>query len=137
MVVNQIVKGGWLEFLGLIDSQVQEFDEPAALAETNATAAFNVISHEKSKEKGKEESKEKPKEASAPLPVPAPPFEEVEEDATRTEAAKGGGKDGLIRVGTPEKIISNLPPWSLGSIPVLRRPDGNWMQQVYIYIYII
>lgn len=92
VVVNQIVKGGWLEFLGLIDSQVQEFDEPAALAETNATAAFNVISHEKSKEKGKEESKEKPKEASAPLPVPAPPFEEVEEDATRTEAAKGVAK---------------------------------------------
>ena len=102
VVVNQAVKGGWLEFLGLIDSQVQEFNESAALAETNATAAFNVISQQKSKEKGKEESKEKPKEASAPVPVPAPRFEEeqdqkqqnskhkleVEEDARMTEARK-------------------------------------------------
>jgi len=102
VVVNQAVKGGWLEFLGLIDSQVQEFDESAALAETNATAAFNVISQQKSKEKGKEESKEKPKEASAPVPVPAPRFEEeqdqkqqnskhkleVEEDATKMETTR-------------------------------------------------
>ena len=75
---------------------------------TNATAAFNVISQQKSKEKGKEESKKKkekkkkPKEASAPVPVPAPRFEEeqdqkqqnskhkleVEEDARMTEARK-------------------------------------------------
>ena len=102
VVVNQAVKGGWLEFLGLIDPQVQEFDESAALAETNGTAAFNIISQQKSKEKGKEESKEKPKEASAPLPVPAPSVEEEqdqkqqnskhklegEEDARTTEARK-------------------------------------------------
>ena len=102
VVVNQVVKGGWLEFLGLIDSRVQEFDESTALAETDATAAFNVISQEKSKEKGKEEAKQKPEEASAPLPVPAPPLMEepeekqqnsehkleVEEDATRTETTK-------------------------------------------------
>ena len=101
VVVNQAVKGGWLEFLGLIDSQVQEFDESAALAETNGTTAFNVIS-QKSKEKGKEESKEKLKKASAPLPVPAPRFEEeqdqkqqnskhkleVEEDATKMETTR-------------------------------------------------
>ena len=102
VVVNQVVKGGWLEFLGLIDSKVQEFDEPAALAETDPTVAFNVISQEKSKEKGKEEAKQKPEEASAPLPVPAPPLMEepeqkqqnsehkleVEEDATRTETTR-------------------------------------------------
>ena len=102
VVVNQVVKGGWLEFLGLIDSRVQEFDESTALAETDATAAFNLISQEKSKEKGKEEAKQKPEEASAPLPVPAPPLMEepeekqqnsehkleVEEDVTRTETTK-------------------------------------------------
>ena len=95
VVVNQVVKGGWLEFLGLIDSRVQEFDESTALAETDATAAFNVISQEKSKEKGKEEAKQKPEEASAPLPEEPEQKQqnsehklEVEEDATRAETTK-------------------------------------------------
>ncbi len=95
VVVNQVVKGGWLEFLGLIHSKVQEFDESTALAETDATVAFKVISQEKSKEKGKEEAKQKPEEASAPLPEEPEQKQqnsehklEVEEDATRTETTR-------------------------------------------------
>ena len=96
VVVNQVVKGGWLEFLGLIHSKVQQkFDESTALAETDATVAFNVISQEKSKEKGKEESKQKPEEASAPLPEKPEQKQqnsehklEVEEDATRAETTR-------------------------------------------------
>ena len=50
VVVNQVVKGGWLEFLGFIDSQVQKFDERAALEETMAAAASEIISKASSKQ---------------------------------------------------------------------------------------
>ncbi len=43
IVVNQFVKGGWLEFLGLIKS-VDRFDERTALKETRATAASEITS---------------------------------------------------------------------------------------------
>ena len=58
VVVNQVVKGGWLEFLGLIESQVNKFDERTALAETRATAASEITSKVKLKEKREQEDEE-------------------------------------------------------------------------------
>ena len=51
VVVNQFVKGGWLEFLGLIESQMVKFDEGTALKETRATAASEITSKVSPKEK--------------------------------------------------------------------------------------
>ena len=51
VVVNQVVKGGWLEFLCLIESQVDKFDERTALEETRATAASEITSILRLKEK--------------------------------------------------------------------------------------
>ena len=51
VVVNQVVKGGWLEFLGLIESQVDKFDEQTALEETMAAAASEITSKVRPKEK--------------------------------------------------------------------------------------
>ena len=58
VVVNQFVKGGWLEFLGLIESKVDKFDERIALKETMATAASEITSKVRPKEK-QEQQEEK------------------------------------------------------------------------------
>ena len=55
VVVNKRVKGGWLEFLGLIDPKVRMFEERAAMEETTARPANQIISAVKPKEKPKGE----------------------------------------------------------------------------------
>eukprot|EP00434_Breviolum_minutum_P027950 symbB.v1.2.024729.t1/scaffold2363.1/size81248/2 len=57
VVVNQLVKGGWLEFLGLIESQVDKFDERTALEGTRATAA-SEITYKKEEQKEQQDSKQ-------------------------------------------------------------------------------
>ena len=51
VVVNEVVKDGWLEFLGLIESKMDKFDERTALEETRATAASEITSKVSPKEK--------------------------------------------------------------------------------------
>ena len=43
VVVNKLVKGGWLEFLGLIKPEVQKFEEAAGMEETTAKKASQII----------------------------------------------------------------------------------------------
>ena len=70
VVVNQVVKGGWLEFLGLIESQVDKFDEQTALKETMATAASEITSKVKLKEKLKEKREQQDADEDEEIVVP-------------------------------------------------------------------
>ena len=110
VVVNQVVKGGWLEFLGLIESQVDKFDEQTALEETRAAAASEITSkvrpEEKQEQQGeqreeqgeeqqpkleknqREENKEKQQKEQQDSKQNA----EAEQDATKMKAAKAAAK---------------------------------------------
>lgn len=50
VVVNKLVKGGWFEFLGLIDPKIRRFEERAAMEETTVRPANQIISVGKPKE---------------------------------------------------------------------------------------
>ena len=86
MVVNQFVKGGWLEFLGLIESQVDKFDEQTALEETSTTAASEITS--KAQEQKPEEHKERQQKQQQDSKQNA----DAEQDATKMKATKQAGK---------------------------------------------
>ena len=110
VVVNQVVKGGWLEFLGLIESKVDKFDEQTALKETMATAASEITSKVRPKEKQEqqEEQQEEQGEEQQPKLEKKQPEEhkekqqreqedskqnaEAEQDATKMKATKDVGK---------------------------------------------
>ena len=110
VVVNQVVKGGWLEFLGLIKSQVDKFDEQTALEETRAAAASEITSMVRPKEKQeqKEEQREEQGEEQQPKLAKNQREEnrekqqkeqqdskqnaEAEQDATKMKAAKAAAK---------------------------------------------
>ena len=62
VVVNKLVKDGWLEFIGLIDPKVRRFEENAAMEETTAKAAFKITSETMPKENSNAEPKGEPKE---------------------------------------------------------------------------
>ena len=86
VVVNQFVKGGWLEFLGLIESQVYMFHERTALEETRATAASEITS--KAQEQQPEEHKERQQKQQQDSKQNA----DAEQDATNIKATKQAAK---------------------------------------------
>ena len=110
VVVNQVVKGGWLEFLGLIESQVDKFDEQTALEETRAAAASEITSKVRPKEKQEqqEEQREEQREEQQPKLAKNQREEnkerqqkeqqdskqnaEAEQDAMKVKAAKAAAK---------------------------------------------
>ena len=86
VVVNQVVKGGWLEFLGLVESQVDKFDEQTALEETRATAASEITS--KAQEQQPEEHTERQQKQQQDSKQNA----DAEQDATNMKATKQAAK---------------------------------------------
>ena len=68
VVVNQVVKGGWLEFLGLIESQVDKFDEQTALEETRAAAASEITSKVRPKEKQEQQEEQREEQGEEQQP---------------------------------------------------------------------
>ena len=110
VVVNQVVKGGWLEFLGLIESQVDKFDEQTALEETRAAAASEITSkvtpkekQEQQEEQGEEQGEEQQpklaksqreenKERQQKEQQDSKQNAEAEQDATKVKEAKVAAK---------------------------------------------
>ena len=98
VVVNQVVKGGWLEFLGLIESQVEKFDERTALEETRATAASEITSKEKQEQREEQQPKlekqqpEEHKEKQQKEQQDSKQNAEAEQDATKMKATKEAAK---------------------------------------------
>ena len=109
VVVNQVVKGGWLEFLGLIESKVDKFDEGTALAETRATAASEITSKVRLKDKQEQQEEQREEQGEDQQPkLEKQPEEhkerqlkeqqdskqnaEAEKDATKMKATKEAAK---------------------------------------------
>ena len=102
VVVNEVVKGGWLEFLGLIESKVDKFDESTALEETRATAASEITSKVRLKEKQEQqEEQQKTREAratrrrattGATTKLEKQQIAEAEQNATKMKATKQAAK---------------------------------------------
>lgn len=77
IVVNRLLRGGWLQFLGLMTFKEETFDEVAAMAETTTDAAAQAI--------------------SVPGPVPGP--------ASRTKAPRDEGSDPSAEPKTSSLLV--------------------------------
>ena len=85
VVVNKLVKGGWFEFLGLIQPEVHNFEEHTAMEETTATPANQIISEGKQKDKLKWEPKEELKEKQGQLEVQGEEKQQKHQEDQREE----------------------------------------------------
>ena len=88
VVVNQVVKGGWLEFLGLIESQVNKFDEQKALAETRATAASEITSKVRLKERQEQQEEQREEQEHKEKQQKEQQDSKQNADATKMKATK-------------------------------------------------
>ena len=114
VVVNQVVKGGWLEFLGLIESQVNKFDEQTALEETSATAASEITSKVRLKE-DEEDEEDEDEEDEDEEDEPKLQKHKREEHKEKQEKDAEAERDATKMKATKEapKMVSSI--WDVGA----------------------
>ena len=88
VVVNQVVKDGWLEFLGLIESQMVKFDERTALEETRATAASEITSKVRLKERQEQQEEQREEQEHKEKQQKEQQDSKQNADATKMKATK-------------------------------------------------
>ena len=115
VVVNEVVKDGWLEFLGLIESQMVKFDECTALEETRVTAASEITSKVRLKEEQEQQEEQREEQGEGQQPKVEKQPEEHKEKQLKEQQDSKQNADATKMKATKEaaKAISSI--WDTGS----------------------